>query len=215
MVHTSTTPSGGTRVNSGGKWLVSVHVVRPHAHILRQYTLAVAACLIPLFALLYWVARSPETSVYLVIGIVVVPVVLVLASIGHKRAFIQITPTGITERGFFGRTHTVPASTVGSIILLELYQSGSLDTHTQLFVIDSDGHLLLRMRGQFWSPTSMETVVDALDVPVVRVPEPLSLRDLNRLRPELLYWFERRHGINGRPRSNREAGAQRQEPESS
>jgi hypothetical protein len=38
----------------------------------------------------------------------------------------------------------------------------------------------------------MEKVVEALDVPVVRVPEPLSLRDLNRLRPELLYWFERR-----------------------
>jgi hypothetical protein len=168
-----------------------MHQVRPHAHILRQYTLAVAACLIPLLALLYWLSLSPIAWAHLLLGVVLLFIVWAIGYFSHKRAFIDISPAGITERGFFGRLHTVPVSAVGSIITLELYRSGSLDTQPQLFVIDADGRLLLRMRGQFYSRTSMETVIEALEAPVVRVPEPLSLRDLRRLRPELLYWFER------------------------
>jgi hypothetical protein len=172
--------------------LLSVHHVRPHAHILRQITLAIAACLIPLFALLYWMTLSAAAWAQILVVTLVLPVALALAVVGHKQAFVEISEEGITERGFLGRTRFVHADTVGSIIILELYRSGSLDTLPQLFVIDTNGRLLLRMRGQFWSRKAMEGIVDALDVPVVRVPEPLSLRDLNRLRPELLYWFERR-----------------------
>ena len=171
---------------------MSVHEVRPHAHILRQYTLAAAACMVPLLGLLYWLALSPVAWAYLLLVALLVPIVLAIGYVSHKRAFILISPAGITERGFFGQLHVIPTSVVGSIITLELYRSGSLDTQPQLFVIDAEGHLLLRMRGQFYSRVSMETVIDGLEAPVVRVPEPLSLRDLRRLRPELLYWFERR-----------------------
>lgn len=175
-----------------GEMLVSVHQLRPHAHLLKQYTLAIAACLIPLFALLYWLALPPVAFAHVVVAQVLAFALWGLAYVSYTRISILISSSGVTERGFFGRTHVVPVSAIGSIITLELYRSGSLDTHPQLFVIDADGNLLLRMRGQFWSRKSMEKVVEALDVPVVRVPEPLSLRDLNRLRPELLYWFERR-----------------------
>ncbi len=175
---------------------MSVHQVRPHAHILRQYTFALAASLVPLFALLYWLAPSPIVWVYLLIVMLLICVLWSLAYVGHKRAFIRVTDTAITERGFLGRMNVVPIEAVSSIIALELYRSGSLDTHPQLFVIDDESNLLVRMRGQFWSREDMETIVDALDVPVVRVPEPLSLRDLNRLRPQLLYWFERRRPLN-------------------
>jgi hypothetical protein len=178
--------------------LVSVHQVRPHAHILRQYTFALAASLIPLFGLLYWLAISPTVWVHLLIVFMLICLVWGLGVVGHRRAFIRVTDTAITERGFWGRTTVVPIGVVSSIIALELYRSGSLDTFPQLFVIDDEGNLLVRMRGQFWSRDDMETIVNALDVPVVRVPEPLSLRDLNRLRPELLYWFERRRPLKVR-----------------
>jgi hypothetical protein len=178
--------------------LLSVQQVRPHAHILRQYTFALAASLIPLFGLLYWLAISPVVWAHMLIVFALVCLVWGLGYVGHKRAFIRVTDTAITERGFWGRTNVVPIGVVSSIIALELYRSGSLDTYPQLFVIDDEGNLLVRMRGQFWSRDDMETIVNALDVPVVRVPEPLSLRDLNRLRPELLYWFERRRPLKVR-----------------
>jgi len=178
--------------------LLSVHQVRPHAHILRQYTFALVASLVPLFALLYWLALSPVVWTHMLIGFVVTCLAWTLAYVGHNRAFIRVTDTAITERGFLGRTNVVPIDVVSSIIALELYRSGSLDTYPQLFVIDDEGNLLVRMRGQFWSRDDMEKIVDALDVPVVRVPEPLTLRDLNRLRPELLYWFERRRPLKVR-----------------
>ncbi len=176
----------------GEMTLLSVHQLRPYAHLLRQYTIAIAACVVPLFALMYWMALPADVLTHVIIAQVLVVVMWAVSYVAYKRACILVTSSGLTERGFFGQMNVVPTSSIGSIIMLELYRSGSLDTHPQLFVIDPDGRPLLRMRGQFWSRKAMNIVVDALDVPVVRVPEPLSLRDLNRLRPELLYWFERR-----------------------
>lgn len=179
-------------MQSGELTLVSVHELHPHAHLMRQYSIATVACLMPLFVLLYWltIPNGPWLAVLLLQGLLTAG--WAFAYVASKRARIDVGPAGIVERGFFGCTRAVDTSAIGSVISLELYRSGSLDTHPQLFVIDAEGHLLLRMRGLFWSRGDMETVMDALGAPIVRVPEPLSLRDLNRLRPELLYWFERR-----------------------
>jgi hypothetical protein len=49
------------------------------------------------------------------------------------------------------------------------------------------------MRGQFWTQEDMDSVADELGAPIVRVAEPLTLLDLNRWKPGLVYWFERRH----------------------
>lgn len=190
---------------------MTVHQLRPNAHILRQYTYALVACLVPLFVVLYWLHLPPAALAHLGIVMLLICLAWVFAYIGHKRAFIRVTPTAVTERGFFGGTSVFPLDRVGSIIILELYRSGSLDTHPQLFVIDAEGHPLVRMRGQFWSRDDMEQVVNALDVPVVRVPEPLSLRDLNRLRPELLYWFERRRPFGIHEGNRRTAQPERPE----
>ena len=47
------------------------------------------------------------------------------------------------------------------------------------------------MRGQFWSQADMERVIEELDVPVTRPEEPMTLNQLRRTWPRLLYWFER------------------------
>jgi hypothetical protein len=81
---------------------------------------------------------------------------------------------------------------VGQVLLLDLYQGGStLDTHPQLFIRGHDGRLLLRMRGQFWSRESMERVAEEFDVPLTMTPNSMTLSELRRKTPELLYWFER------------------------
>lgn len=183
-------------------------VLRPHGHLLRQTTLSIVAFFAPVFAVLYWLTIPLGEWIQVLVAMLLVILGASVGVLGFLRTCVWVDDTGVSERGFFGRITNFAVEQVGSVVLLELYQSGAIDTHPQLFVTGVDGQLLVRMRGQFYSRGAMETVADELGVPVVRVPDPMTLDELNRLRPELLYWFERR--ITGRaprePRSAAEPG---------
>lgn len=170
------------------------NVLRPRGHLLRHSIIAVLALVSPVFASLYWLTIPTGAWMPVAAAQAVVTVVWCLGAVGFLRTGIWVDHTGITERGFFGRVDSYPAADVGSIMFLELYLADGLDTHAHLFVTGSDGRLLVRMRGQFYSRSAMDTVIEQLAVPVVRVTEPMTLRELNRAHPELLYWFERRLG---------------------
>jgi hypothetical protein len=181
------------------------HALRPHGHLVRQTTLSILAFFAPVFAVLYWLTIPLGQWQHVAVAQAVVMVGAVLGIIAFLRTCIWVDETGITERGFFGKLSNFDRDRVASIVMLELYQSGAIDTHPQMFVTGSDGQLLVRMRGQFYSSGAMDVVIDELGAPVVRVPDPMTLTELNRLRPELLYWFERR--ITGRAPREREARA--------
>jgi hypothetical protein len=168
-----------------------VLALRPHGHLFRQGNIAFLALITPLFAALYWLTIPRGEWVPVLVVQVILTVTYVFGFIASLRAMIWVEPAAITERGFFGRTTRIETTQVAGIVMLDLYRSGALDTLPQLFVTDSNGCLLLRMRGQFWSPSAMATLTEALGVPVERVPRPMTLRELNRERPQLLYWFER------------------------
>jgi hypothetical protein len=167
-------------------------VLRPHGHLLRQTTLSILAFFAPVFAVLYWLTIPLGEWIPVAIAQVVVMLAAGIGIFGFLRTCIWVDDTGISERGFLGQFTSFSSEQVASVVVLELYQSGAIDTHPQLFVTGPDGELLVRMRGQFYSRGAMETVADELGVPVIRVPDPMTLTELNRLRPELLYWFERR-----------------------
>ena len=179
------------------------HVLRPHGHLLRQSTLSILAFFAPVFAVLFWLTIPLGEWVPVLIVMLLVMLGATVGIVGFLRTCVWVDDTGISERGFFGQVTSFPAAQVASVVVLELYQSGAIDTHPQLFATGSDGRLLVRMRGQFYSRGAMETVADELGAPVVRVPDPMTLAELNRLRPELLYWFERR--ITGRAPHDTEA----------
>ncbi|TFC44083.1 hypothetical protein [Cryobacterium shii] len=168
------------------------HALRPYGRVLLQSGLSVLALVAPVSAVLFWLTIPTGTWQPIAAAQGVLVGLCALAYLGYSRTVIRVDGEGISERGFLGRVTNFDTDEIGSVVLLDLYQSGALDTHPQLFVTGTDGRLLLRMRGQFYSPGAMETVVDQLAAPVVRVPEPMTLQDLNRVRPELLYWFERR-----------------------
>lgn len=176
--------SGGLRTRA--------HALRPHGRILLQSGLSVLALIAPLSAVLFWLTIPTNSWQPVALGDLVVVALCLVAAIAFYRTVIWVDTAGISERGFLGRVSNFSKDEIGSVVLLDLYQSGAMDTHPQLFLTGTDGRLLIRMRGQFYSRGAMETVVDMLDAPVVRVPEPMTLQDLNRVRPELLYWFERR-----------------------
>ena len=166
-------------------------VLRPHAHLFTRGIVAVLALTTPVFAVLYWLTIT-EGAWPLVLAIhIVVVVVTVLAVLAFFGTTIQLLPDSVRERGFFGRVSDIRPGMVGSVVLLDLYESSTLDTLPQLFVTDVDGRLLLRLRGQFWSREDMDLVVEALDVPVTTPSESITLTELRRDSPKLLYWFER------------------------
>ncbi|TFB64034.1 hypothetical protein E3N86_03860 [Cryobacterium sp. Hz7] len=147
--------------------------------------------------MLFWLSIPNGTWRPVAIAQVVLLSICGLAYLAYTRTIIRVDAEGISERGFMGLVKDFSADEIGSVVLLDLYRSGALDTQPQLFVTGTDGRLLVRMRGQYYSRGAMDTVVDQLGVPMVRVPEPMTLQDLNRVRPELLYWFERRFTRRG------------------
>jgi hypothetical protein len=166
-------------------------VLEPHGHLFTTGIVAILALTTPVFAVLYWLAIPAGLwAIVLTIHILVV-IAGILAVVAYFGTTIQIVPDGVRERGFFGRVKTTRSDQVGQVLLLDLYQGSTLDTHPQLFVRGHDGRLLLRMRGQFWSRENMERVAEELDIPMTMSPNSMTLAEVRSKTPELLHWFER------------------------
>jgi len=166
-------------------------LLRPHSHLFTRGLIALLALTTPVFAVLYWLT-IPDGEWPLVLGLhVLVVTAAALAVLAFFGTTIQFTAGGVRERGFFGRTREVGHGTVGAAILIDLYESSTLDTQPQLFITDKNGRVLIRMRGQFWALNDMERVAEELDVPITKRAESVTLAELRRTSPELLYWFER------------------------
>lgn len=166
-------------------------VVKPHGQLFSRAVLSILALTTPVFAVIYWLTvPAGPWSIVLALHVVVL-IAGILGVAAYFNTAIKVSSSGVTARDFFGRLRTVQPNEVGSIVLLDLYEADTLDTAPQLFVCDHGGRPLLRMRGQFWSRGSMQRVIDAFECPVTTPPESISLSDLRRTSPELLYWFER------------------------
>lgn len=166
-------------------------VLRPYRSLFVRGLIALLALTTPVFAVLYWLTIPGGQWLLVLIAHVVVVGATVLGVRSFFGTTITLRADGVRERGFFGRTVLVRPADVGSIVLVQLYEGSTLDTLPQLFVTGTDGRLLLRMRGQFWPLADMERVAEELDVPVTRPEDSMTLTQLRRTSPELLYWFER------------------------
>jgi hypothetical protein len=168
-----------------------VTVLRPHRHLFLRGIVAMIALTTPVFAVLYWLTISDGAWPFvlaahaLVIGATIVGVASFLSTT------ITLSAAGVTERGFFGRRVTVRPGEAASVLLIQVYEGSTLDVLPHLFVGSTEGRLLIRMRGQFWSIDDMERVAEELDVPVTRPEEPMTLAQVRHAWPRLLYWFER------------------------
>ncbi|PJJ55639.1 hypothetical protein [Compostimonas suwonensis] len=170
----------------------SARVLRPLGHLFRQGVIAALALLVPLFAVLFWLTIPSGRWVPVLVVLVVVIIVGLFAAISYFTSTFSIDENGVTERGFFGRKVHVSKSEVASIVEADVYHGNTLDTLPHLFICDDEGRALLRMRGQFWSRENMDTLREEFDVPVHFIGEPLTVGELSRTHPNLVYWFERR-----------------------
>ncbi|MGN7799329.1 hypothetical protein [Leifsonia sp. 22587] len=166
-------------------------VLRPHRHLFLRGIVAVLALTTPVFAVLYWLTIPGPGWPYVLVAHLVVIGATVVGVASFLNTTIVLRPDGVRERGFFGRTVHVAPGEAGAVILVHVYESSTLEALPQLFVATAQGRLLIRMRGQFWSQADMERVAEELDVPVTRPEEPMTMNQLRRAWPRLLYWFER------------------------
>lgn len=166
-------------------------VLRPRRDLFARGLTAVLALTTPVFAVLYWLTIPSGEWKYVLVAHVLVLLATILGVYAFFGATITLRPDGVRERGFFGQTRFVRSADVASILLLRLYDGSTLDTLPQLFITGRDGRVLIRMRGQFWSAEDMELVAEDFDVPVTRPEDFMTMTQLRRRSPELLYWFER------------------------
>jgi hypothetical protein len=153
------------------------------------------AFIVPAFGVLYvlTVPNGPWMPVLVANAVAVAVVILYAFSV--RRVAIWVGPEGIAERGLAPRIVRHAADEIASVVFVNIFHGGWVDTVPQLFVCDRSGKQIVRMRGQFWSRESMLQVASALERPLTEVDHPVSASELLALYPGLLYWFERRPAL--------------------
>lgn len=178
-------------MNGNGEAARDAWVLRPRAGLARAAWLTFFALTTPLFAVLYWLL-APHNG-WRVVFAAHVAVALVFAAftaaVLHTR--IRFDGSVITETGVFGGRRRVPVADVARVLILDVYQPGALDTHRQLFLIGRNDAVLLRLRGQLWQQSDIDALAAAVGAPMERETQPLARREVKRLHPGLLRWFER------------------------
>lgn len=169
---------------------ITVHLRR---RLLGQGLVAVFSLTGPILLVLFWLTIPDGTWPMVAAATVAVLLLVAYAVVQYFRIAVIVTPTRLVERTFFAGTRRIPVDKVARAVLLDLHRTLAAEPRRQLFVLDADGRVLLRMRGDFWSTRSIHDVASHLvTVPVEHVEDALTLEELQRTNPLMLYWFERR-----------------------
>jgi hypothetical protein len=166
--------------------------LRPHAYLLRRAFTAAIAFFTPVLGILYYLTIPDGAWLAVLVAQIVLTVAVTYCYVSYLLVAVWVTADTVTERGFFGRTQRFHRSELGSIVLANAYRSDGAETVPQLFITDPDGRQLIRLRGQFWSRDTMQTIMSTLDMPVTEIDDPVTNSELHASYPGLLYWFERR-----------------------
>lgn len=167
------------------------HVLRPDHRLFWNTWLVGVMLMLPIFLALYWLTIPQGTWYEILIGNLVVALVAAFGADRITKTQVHITPEGIREIGYASRATFTPVNELESILVLKLSDSQTMRPIQQIFMLDHAGHTRLRLRGQFWTPSAMRTVVTAYDLPVKVVDEPITLDEARRTYGQYLYWFER------------------------
>jgi hypothetical protein len=161
-------------------------VFRPRRRLVARSIIAALSLVVPLLIVLYWLT-IPSNAWIIVAGVQVVLTVLGLVAVFAVRKIrVTVTPHSLESRNLLGRVTTLSTTDIASGVLVNLYQSGSVETLPHLYLLDADGDVLLRFWGQIWPRSVLENLIDTLGVAVVRLTDPLTEAELGRIRPQLV-----------------------------
>jgi hypothetical protein len=160
--------------------------------MLARSVLAAVALLLPLFSVWIWLSLSSDTWPYVLSIICGISALALLGALGGHRMRVFVSADGLKTRGLLGRVIRITPAEIARIVLVDIYQTGTLDALPHLYLLNSAGDVLLHLRGQFWPLSGMETLIDTLGIAAERPPEPLTATELARLRPHLVHHCLRR-----------------------
>jgi hypothetical protein len=161
-------------------------VLRPKERLILQAIIAVLALFVPLFFVVYWLSIPGQTWTFVLEVQCALTALGMIGAFGVSKMTVRVDTDGLTIQGLLGRVTNVAVADIGSLLLVELYQSGSVDSLPHLYVLDAAGHVLVHLRGQVWARSTIESIIDELDIAALRVPDPLTLVELGLFRPQLV-----------------------------
>ena len=157
------------------------HVLRPRRRLIARAVIAALALLVPLAIVVFWLAIPRDTWPFVLLVMCGIIGFGVLCANGARRMRVTVGAHGLKIHRLLGPVSRYSAAEINSLVLVDLYQSGTLDTLPHLYLLDASGEVLLRLRGQVWPRSAMERIIDALDVPLERIPDPLTYAEFRRL----------------------------------
>ncbi|WP_166980509.1 hypothetical protein [Paramicrobacterium fandaimingii] len=173
--------------------LMDSTVVRTRRSLLWQGLLVVAVIAVPLLLTLYWLAVPVGAGWWVLAAQVLLMAVLVVVGVRFAMMKVSISASRLGVVPFLPRSRDVELIDVARAIVLRLRRPGATEPVLQMFVLDGEGALLLRMRGEFWTDESINRVASRLvTAPVEHVQNTVTLDELQRSNPDMLTWFERR-----------------------
>ena len=142
-----------------------------------------------LFALLvYWRFNQP-TATYVAEMAAVIVLVGTYVLLYFRNSRIMAEPGSHSVRTAFGLSHTVAQHHLARAVLVEHHvtsTSQSAPALPRLFVLDDEGHSVLRWSGHVWTETQMRELVATLDIPLTELPGRLGSGDIHRRYPHAL-----------------------------
>ena len=169
--------------------------VRPRRELARGATLTGVFSLSPVLVAVLWLTlpTGHQDGVLAVAAGVVVMGLLMYWR--YRLSFAAVTRTEFVKRGWLPGFVRLRRDEVDSLVLVRTYRDHSTETVTQLLALDDEGRRLFRMRGTYWSESSVDAVVEALGMPTTVVPRPLTRREFFAAYPDSPYWYESRPWI--------------------
>ncbi len=169
--------------------------IRPRQSLMISGLLVLFIVPLPIFGTLIALGVQNGLWPLAAVGVMFSILLCVQGYLSFRSTFVAVTATSIVERGFFGRTTSVPRSKVDTMVLAFTYSGSSSETLPQLLVRDNDGVRLLRLRGVFWTEESMRQVATAIGGALELPPEPMTSEQFFGRFTGGAYWFENRPAL--------------------
>ncbi|PVZ95769.1 hypothetical protein DDQ50_04640 [Amnibacterium flavum] len=169
-----------------------VVTLRPlFASVARRANLSALLALTPPFAALYFLTWASGGALVVLIVNAIVVAILVGGIARMAAVRVAFSQDEIVERGYLGGVHSTPAAELASVLVVPVNSGRSLATNTHVFFLDRDGRTRLRLRGQYWGDAMIARALDAYDLPIERLTEPITRSELRHRFGVNLYWYER------------------------
>lgn len=152
----------------------------------------VLPAILVLALILYW-RFDQSTAAFLaeMIGLLVLLGGYILLYFRNSR--ITAEPRSLTIRTALGVSHTVAQHHLAKAVLIEQHVTStaqSAPAAPRLFLLDDEGHSVLRWSGHVWTEAQMRELVGALDIPLTEIPGRLGSGDIHRRYPHALGLWE-------------------------